>query len=135
MIRIKHPCNEGLCLQGGDEERWQGRGCCHSARSHTGRPVPFLPLGSASSKAKPQVRQGKKIHYFLGPLALSICLPTSSKTFLCVCVCLLPRLFIFTHQMTPVYLDLSLLKKPESIMISQCLKKAKKTPFPQDVLY
>lgn len=66
---------------------------------------------------------------FLGPLAPNIFLPTSSKAFLCVCP--LPRLFIFTCQMTPVYLDLSLLKKPESTMISQCCKKKRKHLSPK----
>lgn len=42
-----------------------------------------------------------------------------------------PDFFIFTCQMTPVYLDLSLLKKPESIMISQCLKKKRKHLSPK----
>lgn len=92
-------------------------------------------LGSGSSSAKPQVRQERKTHNGVSwPLWPSTFASQPHLKHFYVCVPS-PDFFIFTCQMTPVYLDLSLLKKPESIMISQCLKKEKKTPFPQDVLY
>lgn len=86
--RIKHPCNEGLCLQGVREmtRRGGGRGDAAAvpravgagvdlagapsrAESHVpilhlcpDQPAPGDPWITAGGNAKPQVRQGRKNH-------------------------------------------------------------------------
>lgn len=100
MFRIKHSCNGRLCLRGRDEERWQDTGCWCSARSQTGHPVlPLCPgrenpwICKQQCKALGEAGQENSQWCFLAPLALNICLPTSSEAFLCVCP--LSRLFYF----------------------------------------